>query len=125
MAYEVIGFKTGQLLAGADLSALQYTFVKLDAAGKVVANTTSGGKVIGVLQNKPTIGLACEVVHLGICPVLAGAAVAAAGAVMSDAVGKAITAATVGSTIAGSALETAAAANEVISVFVNCGAGVI
>jgi predicted RecA/RadA family phage recombinase len=125
MAYELISFKTGTLVAGADLSALQYTFVTLDAAGKVVANTTNGGKVLGVLQNKPTAGLPCEIVHEGICPVLAGAAIASCGTVMSNASGKAIASATTGSTIVGYALETAAAANEVISVLVNCGAGVV
>ena len=125
MAYEVISFKTGQLLASADLTSLQYTFVTLTSAGLVVGATTNGGKVIGVLQNRPKAGEACEIVHHGICPVLAGAAIASTGTIMSNATGRAITSATAGSTIVGFALETAAAANEVISVFVNCGAGVV
>lgn len=125
MAYEVIGFKTGNLVAGADLSALQYTFVKLDTAGKVVAASVAGEKVIGVLQNKPTAGQPCEIVHMGLCAVLAGAAIASTGTIMTNASGKAIASATTGSTIVGYAVETAAAANEVITAFVNCGTGVV
>lgn len=125
MAYEVIGFKTGTLEAGADLSALQYTFVKLNTAGRVVAATTAGEKVIGVLFNAPRAGQACEIVHHGIVPVKANAAIATTGLIMTSATGKAVTAATTGSTIVGYALETAAAADEIISAFVNCGVGVV
>ena len=125
MAYEVIGFKTGTLVAGANLSALQYTFVKLNTAGAVVAASASGEKVIGVLQNKPTSGQVCEIVHLGLCPVKAGAAIASTGTIMTNASGAAIASATTGSTIVGYACETAAAANEIITAFVNCGVGVV
>ena|SRR3990167_2965696 len=44
-------------LADADLSALQYTFVKLGTDEKhVAAQTTKGGKNLGILMNKPTSG---------------------------------------------------------------------
>ena len=125
MAYEVVGFKTGQFLAGADLSALQYTAVKLNGSGQVVACTVLGEKVLGILQNKPTTGLACEIVHIGLCPMLASAAITAGDKIMVAASGKAATAATVGSTIIGFTPEAAAALNEVITVFVNCGVGVV
>jgi hypothetical protein len=42
--------------AAADLSALQYHFVKLDSAGKIVACSTVGEKAFGILQDKPKSG---------------------------------------------------------------------
>lgn len=125
MAYEVIGFKTGTLVAAADLSTHQYKFVKLNTTGGVVLATTAGEKVIGVLQNKPLAGQPCEIVHLGICSVLANAALANTGPIMTAATGKAATAATTGSTIVGHLLEAAGADGDVVSAFINCGVGVV
>lgn len=126
MAYEVFGFRTGTLLAAADHSANQYRCVALDAAGKIVLATVAGQKVIGVLQNAPLANQPCDIVHLGICPVKAGAAFANGAALMSGVTtGKPVTAATVGSTIIGFAVESAAAADEIVSALINCGAGVV
>ena len=36
-----------------DLSAKQYHFVDMDTNGDIVAVSTAGGKVLGVLQNNP------------------------------------------------------------------------
>lgn len=107
--------KDGQCVAGADLSAKQYYFVVLSAARTLAVNAVSGGKVFGVLQNKPIAGDPCEVVRGGTTKVIAGAAFAA-GPIMSDGNGKAIAAATTGSTIQGEALEAATAAGELITV---------
>ena len=41
------------LLTTADLSAVQYTFVKLSADNTVAAATAATDKIIGILQNKP------------------------------------------------------------------------
>lgn len=54
------------LVAGADLSAKQYLFVKLDGSGDVVIASSQGEQCIGVLQNKPTSGQAAEVVAVGV-----------------------------------------------------------
>lgn len=107
--------KDGQCLAGADLSGAQYCAVALSAARTLLKNAVSGGKIFGVLQNKPIQGDACEVVLGGGTKMLSGAAFAA-GPIMSDGNGKAIAAATTGSTIIGEALEAATGANQLISV---------
>ncbi len=69
---EAIG-PTG-LKAGADLSALQYHFVKLDASGDVIAIAAATDIPIGVLQNAPGDGEACSIVSFGQTKLSAGAA---------------------------------------------------
>ncbi len=84
----------GQLLtysrkAGADLSALQYTFVKLDANGNVIGCGVTGEDSIGVLQNKPKLGAPAVVGYAGVSKIVASAALAAGARVATDATGKA------------------------------------
>jgi hypothetical protein len=80
------------LVAKSDLRALQFTFVKVLLGGEVEANTTSGGYVIGVLQNKPNVGETAEVAFGGVTKIVLGATVGPAAEVMSDASGRAIAA---------------------------------
>jgi hypothetical protein len=68
MSYEIPGFSLGTLVAGADLSALQYTFVAANSSGKVVS-ATAGGDVLGVLQNTPTSDGAAQVLTSGVSKV--------------------------------------------------------
>lgn len=114
MAYEVPGFGLGTLTAAADLSALQYRFVVVNASGDI-AQSTASGDVAGVLQNKPTLGEAAQVMTDGVSKVVAGAAVAAGAKVMSNASGQAITATATNKAV-GMALAAAAAAGEIIPV---------
>lgn len=124
MAYEIPVFDI-TLIAGADLSANQYCFVKTDANGQAVL-AAAGEPVIGVLQNKPASGQAAQVRIYGVSKVVAGGAVAKGALVASDATGKAKTAvattadttsgALSGSHVAGIALQSAGAAGEIISV---------
>lgn len=125
MATEIPAVNIGTQLAGADLRTKQFTFVTLDNAGKVIASSTLGGKVIGVLQNKPNTGEVADVMAIGQSKVVASAGITAGDNIMSAANGLAATAATTGSSIVGKALETAAGANEVITAFINCGTGVV
>jgi hypothetical protein len=52
MAFEVPGL-TKTFKAGADLSAVQYKFVKFDGSGDIVVAAAITDVCIGVLQNKP------------------------------------------------------------------------
>jgi hypothetical protein len=62
--------------AAADLSAKQYTFVKVDSSGKAAAAGTAGEVVVGVLQNKPSAsGQAATVVVTGVSKVYAGGSI--------------------------------------------------
>ena len=65
MAFEQPGFSS-TLVAGADLSAKQFYFVKLDSNGAVVACAAVTDKPIGILQNNPGSGGEALVMHDGI-----------------------------------------------------------
>lgn len=91
-AFEVAGFKPGVLKAGADLSSAQFLGVKLNNAGDVVL-AGDGDLSIGVLQNKPILGEACEIEFDGLSKAVSGAAVANAGTKLAtNAAGKYIAA---------------------------------
>lgn len=78
--------------AGADLSAKQYYFVKLNASGQVVIYATAGEAAIGVLMNEPAAsGRAAEVALPGsVVPVQAGGSFTAGDRITGDANGKAV-----------------------------------
>ena len=77
MAYEISNYSVKvTLVAGADLSAKQYTFVKLDSSGQAVAAAAATDIPIGVLQNAPTSGQEAEVLVVGGTKIVAGAAIA-------------------------------------------------
>jgi hypothetical protein len=114
MGYEIPGFKLGTLVAASDLSADKYRFVVV-TAGKIARLNSAGGRADGVLQTPAIQDRAAEVMVSGVTKMIAGAAIAATGPVTSDVQGRVIPAAT-GNAINGIALETAAAAGEVIAV---------
>lgn len=62
------GYHCGFMVAGADLSALQFTAVKLSTAADntVLACSTGNEQMFGVLQNKPKSGEAADVQQAGI-----------------------------------------------------------
>lgn len=102
--------------AAGDLSALQFRAVDLDANGRAAQQTSAGGRVYGVLQNKPKAIDRDAVVRLaGITKWTAGAAIARGADVTVDASGRCITAAT-GNRRAGIARSAAGAAGDTISV---------
>ena len=111
------------LSAGADLSAKQYYFVKLDASGNAVVCAGVTDKPVGVLQNSPTSGQAAEIVVVGLTKVSTDAALSIADLVGTSADGQA--AAYVAGTdttkyILGQALVTSGGADELTSIMVNC-----
>lgn len=76
MAYEISNYAVKVTrVAAADLSALQYTFVKEDSAGKVVAVAAATDIPLGVLQNAPTSGQEAEVLVVGGTKLKAGATI--------------------------------------------------
>lgn len=94
-------------VAAADLSALQFTFVKIDSNGKVAANTTAGAYVVGVLQNKPEAGQIATVAVEGVTKVQFGATITPDDQLMSTTAGKAdvaVAAASPGNFVRGQAL---------------------
>ena len=74
MAYEIPG-KVISLICGAvSLAAMQYHFVKLSADNTVVICAAVTDIPVGVLQNKPGIGKAAEVMIFGVSKLIVGAA---------------------------------------------------
>jgi hypothetical protein len=60
-------------IAEEDLSDYQYHFVSLSTTeGYVKAIDTTSEQVIGILQNKPTLGESAEVMIIGVSKVVAG-----------------------------------------------------
>jgi hypothetical protein len=111
-------FNTLSLIAGADLSARQWRFVKANSSGKVVSCDSTGEQAIGVNCGNPDAAdKACPVQVGGIAKVDAGAAITAGDKVMTDTVGRAI-AHTGTNNVLGVALETASNAGERISVLI-------
>lgn len=78
------------LKAGADLSAKQYFFVKIDTDGDVVL-AGNGENAIGVLQNAPAEGEAANIAVAGVSKVIIGdtTSLDSGSVISSDANGKA------------------------------------
>lgn len=78
--------------ASADLSALQYTFVKQSTGAKQIAAVAAATDVpCGVLQNKPTSGQAATVGFKGVSKVKAGGTIAVGDLVGTTSAGLATT----------------------------------
>jgi len=73
MAFEGPQHKVPGLIAGADLSAKQYHFVKLSADATVVVCSGVTDKPIGVLQNAPISGGSAEVCSAGVTKIVGDA----------------------------------------------------
>jgi len=86
--------------AGADLSALQYTFVTVNTSGAVVA-AAANSLAIGVLQNDPIEGEAANVAFGGETKIKLGATLTPSALVEVGAAGVAAAAAGVGSYVRG------------------------
>lgn len=88
MAYEISNYSVKiSLVAGGDLSALQYNFVKLNSSGEVVTCAAATDRPIGVLQNDPTSGKTAEVVVVGGTKLKLGGTVTEGGIVSPSATG--------------------------------------
>ncbi|HEV8642067.1 MAG TPA: capsid cement protein [Methylomirabilota bacterium] len=103
------------LIAAADLSASQYTLVRLSAARACnVASLATDSALVGVLQNKPKSGENATVGYLGKTKVVAGAAITVGAILSTDSSGHAITVVS-GAVAFGRALEAAGAADQIIT----------
>ena len=124
MAYEISNYAVKvTLVAAADLSALQYTFVKLNSSGQVAAVSGATDLPIGVLQNAPIAGQEAEVLVVGGTKIKAGAAIGEGAQVGTGATGKAV--ALVAGTdttkyVAGTLLTESAADGNIVTAVINC-----
>lgn len=106
------------LKAAADLSAKQFYCVEITAAGTVNVCNAATDAMVGILQNKPVSGEACEIPEGGIVKGIAGAAISAGAWVGTDANGKLVAKTTDKDFAYGQALEAATADGDIIAVLV-------
>lgn len=124
MAYEISNYSVKvTLVAGADLSTKQYTFVKLDSSGQAVAAAAATDIPVGVLQNAPTAGQEAEVLIVGGTKIVAGAAIGEGALVGTSSTGKAV--ALVAGTdttkyVVGTLLTESGADGNIVTAVVNC-----
>ena len=120
---EIPGLKLS-LAAAADLSALQYKFVKVDSSGNAAAIAAATDLPIGVLQNKPTQGQVAEIMCDGVTKLQADAAVTPGTVIGTSADGQA-DAKTAGTDTTehavGLVLEGAGAAGNLCTALIRCG----
>ena len=122
MAYEISNYSVKvTLVAGADLSSKQYTFVKLDSSGQAVAAAAATDIPIGVLQNAPTSGQEAEVLIVGGTKLVAGATIAIGNTLGTTSAGAASVLTVTDTTkfVLGSAISGGASA-DVITAVINC-----
>lgn len=120
-------------VAAADLSAKQYTFVKVNGDGQAAAAAAAGEPVFGVLQNDPGLGQEATIAVGGISKVKADGVINEGDLIKTSADGQAAVAVkatvntgdtgaasdpVVGSYVIGMAVSAAAAAGEVVSVLI-------
>lgn len=86
-AYEVPGFKLGVIVAGADLTAKQYRFTKVNAVAEIVTCATPGEHSVGILQNKPASGVPAELDSTGVSLLVLGDDVSPNDVIATDANG--------------------------------------
>lgn len=82
MAIEIPG-QMVTLPAAVDLSARQFTFVTVSSTGGA-ATPTDGASVFGVLQNKPTSGLAATIMINGVSKITNPASTVAVGDIIAS-----------------------------------------
>jgi hypothetical protein len=123
MAYEISAYAVKTtLVAGEDLSAKQYTFVKLNSSGQAIAAAAATDVPVGVLQNAPTSGQEAEVLIVGGTKIVAGAAITLPNNIGTGATGKAVALATTDTTkyVVGQLITASAADGNIVTAVVNC-----
>lgn len=103
---------TGAALLGQQSSG-QFLAVKLVGA-RLVDLCVAGDLIYGVLQNKPAAGQAADVGIMGVSKMVSGGTIAAGAALMTDANGRFVTAATTAARV-GVAIEAAGAAGVIFT----------
>lgn len=104
MAEELLGWDLGVLRARGDLSTLQHRFVKV--SGQMWAGICEGSDYpVGILQNKPASGRACEIRRMGLSKLDIGGTVIAGNKMKPTTNGKGIACTTDGDQYGATALE--------------------
>jgi hypothetical protein len=106
------------LKAAASLITKQFYCMEITAAGTVNLCNAATDVVVGILQNKPVSGEACELPLSGIVKGIAAGVIAVGAWVGTDANGKLVAKTTDKDYVYGQALEAAAADGDIIAVLI-------
>jgi hypothetical protein len=125
MAYEFSNYAVKvTLVAGEDLSAKQYHFVKIDnGTGKAVAVSGAADRPIGVVQNNPSSGQEAEVLISGGTKIKAGGSASAGQALFASASATGVTLAfgtTASAAFAVGTWISSGASGEIATAVINC-----
>lgn len=124
MAYEISnGTLKVTLIAGGDLSAKQYFFVKMSADNTCVIVNGATDVPIGVLQNAPGTGGEASVTVIGGTKIVSSASIAAGIKIGTNNAGKAdakVAGTDTTEYTVGQVLQAAGADNELLTAVINC-----
>lgn len=124
MAYEIANSAVKiTLVAGEDLSAKQYYFVKINTSGQAVLCAAVTDKPIGVLQNDPASGEEAVVTVVGGTKVVGGAALdegTQIGTVASGKAGAKVAGTDLTHYVVGTTILASGADGEILTAVVNC-----
>lgn len=125
MAYEIsgVGAVKATFVSAGDLSALQFTFVKMATGGLIAAVAAATDIPVGVLQNAPTAGQEAEVLLAGVTKLVAGGALDTDVLVGTTSAGRAVVNTAGTSTtlyVAGRLLTAAGANGDIVTAAIDC-----
>lgn len=124
MAYEIAGYALRITLpAGADLSAKQYYFVKVNTSGEAVLCAAATDRPIGVLQNTPESGEEASVLVVGGTKVVSSASIDEGALIGTASTGKAdakVPGTDTTEYAVGTVILAAGADNEILTAVINC-----
>lgn len=123
MAYEINNYSVrATFVAGADLSAKQYNFVKLNSSGQVIAVAADTDIPIGVLQNNPVSGAEASVVIVGGTKLVASASQTLPATIGTAATGKGVVRIVTDTTkyVLGTYLQASGADGDIVAAIINC-----
>lgn len=111
MSQSIRDFEFSKPCGSVSLATKQYYIVKQHTDGTMILAAAGTDKIVGVLQNKPTVGKAALVRFLGTTKVVAGGAISVGAWVTADSNGKAVATTTDKDVVLGKYLGTGAAAS--------------
>lgn len=124
MAYEIANSAVKiTLVAGEDLSAKQFYFVKINSSGQAVACSGATDKPIGVLQNDPASGKEAIVTVVGGTKIVSSASIDEGVLIGTNSAGKAdakVPGTDTTEYVVGQVILAAGADNEILTAVVNC-----
>lgn len=111
MSQFVKAFEKSFVTGSVSLATKQFYIVKQHTDGTVILSSAATDKHVGIVQNKPAVGMAANIQIGGTAKVIAGGTIAVGAWVTSNASGAAVATTTAGDVVIGKYLGSASAAS--------------